>query len=440
MRKSFPRILLSGTLLALLALSIAIPASAFDGRSGDTITIAAGETVDDDLYVTANTVVVDGTIKGDLIALGQTITVNGTVEGDVMAAGQAVIINGTVMDDVRIAGSALFVGENAKIGGDVISAGGSLELRKGSSLGRDVVFAGGQALFAGDIVRNVDFAGGGLELRGTIGGSVKAEVGNPDESNGGASPAFFMPQTGISMPVVKTGLTIDPAAKIGGSLNYTSTKQLSIPAGVVSGKITRAEPTAEQRELAKQPTATERVVNGTLDILRRIVTLILFGLLLVWLLPAVIRTGSERIKTAPLPSFGWGIVAFAAFFLALMVVVIATILGGVIFGSLTLGSLSGTIIWLGIFALFALILGFVLAASFVAQVVVSALGGQLILARFSPSLSEHKVWPLVLGVVIFALLSAIPILGGLVRLIVVLLGLGALWFYGRELLVKKPAT
>src|SRR5687767_15870586 len=86
--KSFPRILFTATLLAMLTLSIASPALAFDGRGGDTVTIASGETINDDLYVAGETIVVDGTIKGDLVAFGQTITINGIVEGDLIAAGR----------------------------------------------------------------------------------------------------------------------------------------------------------------------------------------------------------------------------------------------------------------------------------------------------------------------------------------------------------------
>ncbi len=62
------------------------------------------------------------------------------------------------------------------------------------------------------------------------------------------------------------------------------------------------------------------------------------------------------------------------------------------------------------------------------------LGGKLILSRIKPEWAEHKIWPLILGVVIFAILVAIPIFGGLVNAIVILLGLGALWLYGRDLL------
>jgi len=436
--KSLTRVLVSAALLAILALSLASPALASEGRGGDTVTIPASEVVNDDLYVTAQTVVVDGTIKGDLIVFAKTITINGTIEGDLIGAGQDVIVNGTVMDDVRIAGAALSIGENAKIGSDLIGAGASLETHKGSSIGQDVVFAGGQVLFSGDIVRNVNVATGGLELRGTIGGNLKADVGNPDESNG-ASPGSYISNSSVSIPNVKIGLTIAPAAKIGGNLEYTSDKQLSIPAGVAAGKVTYTAPKVDENA-PKPLTPAQEALNSGLNAIRMMITLLLFGLLLGWLFPTFIKASIEYIKTAPIPSLGGGILSIAVFCLSLLVLVIAMMIGAILFGVLTLGSISGAIVLIGLLAIFALIVGFVLVISFVAQIIVSTLGGQLILARIKPELAEHKYWPLVIGVIIFAILAALPFVGWLINLIVVLFGLGAFWYLGRGMLEKKPVA
>jgi hypothetical protein len=114
------------------------------------------------------------------------------------------------------------------------------------------------------------------------------------------------------------------------------------------------------------------------------------------------------------------------------------VIGALIFGALTLSGLSVTVAFLGLLGIFVLVFGFTLAMAYVAQIIVSVLGGKLILEKVKPEWAEHKVWPLVLGVVLFALLTSIPVLGALVGLVVVLMGLGALWIFGRELF-KKPA-
>jgi hypothetical protein len=98
------RLLLVAGLVLLAVLLVVPPAWGMESRSGDQVVIGSDEVIDDDLYVTANEVVVEGIIRGDLIAFGSSITVDGTVEADLIAAGQSVQIGGTVNDDARIAG------------------------------------------------------------------------------------------------------------------------------------------------------------------------------------------------------------------------------------------------------------------------------------------------------------------------------------------------
>ena len=436
--KFLARLLAGTTLLAVLVLSTATPALAFDGRGGQTVTIAAGEVVNDDLYITAGTVVINGTVKGDVVALASTVTINGTVEGSLMAAGQDVIINGTVLGDARIAGAALFLGANAKIGGDIVGAGASLETRPGSAVARDTVFAGGQALLAGAIARNVKIATGGLEISGTVAGNVEAYVGSPDQGTG-RSPSSYMENTGVAVPSVSTGLSLDPTAKIGGDLNYTSSKQFQFPAGTVTGKTTHTIP-QPSRVPPQPPTLAQRAISAGLDFVRLAVTLMLFGLLLGWLFPTRLKAAAERIKTAPLPSLGSGVLSIAAWCFSVLALFIAVILGAILFGILSLGNISTTIVVVGLLAIFALIVSFWLVVLVVSQVIVGTLAGQWILGLFNTELAANKYWPMILGVVMYALLASIPVLGFLVWLVVMLLGLGALWFFGRQLFEKKPVA
>lgn len=431
MRNRFFHILVNSFLLTLLTLGVATPALAFDGRTGDNIVIGASEVINDDLYVGAENFTLDGTVKGDLVVAGAVITINGTVEGDLIAAGQTVIINGSIGDDARVAAGAILVGENAQIGGDIVAAGGSLEARQGSAVGRDAVFAGAQALLAGKIARNLNMGGGGLELRGTVGGDAFISAGDPEQS--GPGPMIFMPNSSIPLPSVQPGLKIDPEAKIEGALEYVSRREINFPGGI-AGQVRRIEPIVDPSSVVKPPTLMERTVTGVLDMFRNLFTLLLLGLLLVWLFPNFVKSSAEQVRTSPLPAFGWGIVSWAAFFFALTLILVAMLFGGIFFGILTLNGLSVAIIWTGVLVMFLIIVGFVLASTFVSKIVVSVLGGRLILSRMKPEWAEHRVWPLVLGVVFFAILAAVPILGGLVNIIVILLGLGALWLSGRDLL------
>ncbi len=434
-------------LFTLLTLTFTTPAFAFDGRSGDQVVIGSGEVINDDLYVGANSFTLDGTVNGDVIAFAQMVTINGTVNGDLMSGAQTVVVNGTVTGNIRMAGSVLFLGEKAKVGGDIVGAGYSLEVRKGSGIGRDLVFAGGQILLAGDVTRNAIVATSSFEIDGTIGGNVKAKVGEADQTQAGPPPSMVMPQSTIPVPLVKPGLTIDPAARIGGSLEYTQTRDLHFPAGVVVGKIIRTEPPADENRSRPnvEETAGKKVINWALDLVRSMVTLVLIGLLMLWLFPIFTKTLSDKLQAKPWHSLGWGVVAYAAFFFALLLVTFVMILTAILFGYLTLRGLSGTVIWLGILTLFALILGFILVTSFVAKIVFGQAIGKWILTSAKSPLAEHKYWPMVIGVcvivAVIALLSfpLIPgFLGGLTNLAIVFIGLGALWLWGREQFAKKP--
>ena len=418
------------SLIALLTVAIATPVMAFDGRGGDVVVIEADEVIEDDLYVGAESFTLEGTVKGDLYVAGSTIVINGTVEGDLVAAGQSVVINGAVTDDARIAGAGLQLGKDATIGDDLIAAGASLETRAGSVVEGELVYGGGQALLAGNVTGDVMVGSGALELVGEFGGDITAEVG--EKTEGGPSPSMYMSNTGISVPNVQPGLTIDEDAKIKGDLTYTQTVDVDIPGGVVGGEVTRNEPVVDKRVVVTPPTAGELAVTWVLDLFRSIVTLILFGLLLAWLAPSFIKTLTDKVQAQPAASLGWGVVAYAAFFFALLVLLVAMIVGAVVFGFITLGGVSGTIVWVGLLLMFAGILGFVLVTAFLTKIVVAWLGGKWILGRFNPSLAEHKFWPLVLGAVIIALLIKLPIIGWLIGLVVMFLGLGALWLWGRE--------
>ncbi|MBK9209604.1 MAG: polymer-forming cytoskeletal protein [Anaerolineales bacterium] len=418
------------SLIALLALTFATPAQAFDGRTGETVEIKADEVIEDDVYVTATEFTLEGTVKGDLIVFGQTIIINGTVEGDLIAAGQSVIINGTVTDDARIAGAELKISKTASVGGDVVSAGASLETEKGSAIAGELVIGAGQALLDGNVTGDVLAGIGSLELNGEFGGDVNAQVGDPEE--GGPPPSTYMPQAEIDFPTVKPGFNIGKDAKIKGNLDYTQTKDIKIPANAVSGKVTRSEPVVDKEFEYREPTPTEIATNWTFDLFRSIATLTIFGLLLGWLAPALMKTLTEKVQNQPAASLGWGLVAYAAFFFAILVILVAMIAGGILFGVLTLGSVSGTIIWIGILSIFAMIIGFILITAFLTKIIVAWLSGKLILSRINPALAEHKVWPLLLGVALIALLVALPYIGWLFGMLIMFIGLGAIWIWGRE--------
>lgn len=436
------------TLLAILAFAFATPARAFDGRSGDKIVINSDEVVDDDLYLAGTEIVMDGTVNGDLLAIGRIITINGTVTGDVIAAGEVVVINGIVVDDARIAGAALQIGSNANISGDLVAMSASLETKENSIVSGDLLVGSGQVLLAGDVAGDVLAGTDALELAGNFGGNVQAYVDMAEDTASSPPIRMFMTDIPITLPEVRPGLTIAREAVIQGNLAYPSTLDLDIPEGVVGGKIERTIPEMDDEEVEYQPTPAQKVGTWALNIVRAIVTLILFGLLLGWLFPMFMKATSEKINVQPWTSLGWGAIAWGAFFFLLFAIVLVMILGGIIFGFLTLGGVSGTIIWLGLLALLGFTVLFVLVTSYLTKVVVGNTIGKWILSKTNAALAEHKFWPMIIGVVVLVFVIEIfrfPLLplglfGWLINFAVILFGLGALWLWGREKFAQQPAA
>lgn len=449
--KHLHKILSIFMLLTLVSLAIATPAHAFDGRSGQNVTIEADEVIDDDLYVTAEKFTLKGTVKGDLIVFATLVTIDGSVDGDLIAAGQAIVINGTVTDDVRMAAAAMQVNDGAEIGDDMIAAGASIEVKSGSTIGGEAIVAGAQAVLSGSVAGDVLAATGALELNGAFGGDVDAYVDATDKNGESMQMQMYMNQDmPIDIPSVNTGLTVDDDAVIEGDLHYTSTVDLDIPTNAVDGKVTRTAPPVEPEDptMPVELTAGQRVMNWGFNILRWMATLIVLSLVLGWLFPKFMKAAPEQLWNKPLPSLGWGIVSFSAVGFAGLLIFVAWVIGIVVSSMLTLGWLTTTIVLVGLLAQIALVFGFILVTFLLTQILVSENIGKWILSRVKPELAEHKYWPSILGIVALVLglslfsFPLVPFLDGfgfLLKVAIVLFSFGALWLWGRAALQKQPA-
>jgi cytoskeletal protein CcmA (bactofilin family) len=418
-------------LLLGVGLFIVPPARAFESRSGETVIIGPDEVVDDDLYVFAMTLDLQGTVNGDLVFLGQSATVDGTVTGDLIAIGQHVAVAGEVNDDARVAAYAIEL--SGDVGDDLVAAGFSLDDGGSSGVGGDLVFAGYQALLAGQIDGDTNVAGGAVRIEGTIAGDVDVNVGGAETGQGGQMPPRIPFFPGVpSVPSVSPGLTVGDDASIGGDLSYTANQRVEIREGAVDGEIDFSRYVPERTQEEAEPSAVLAVLRWFVRQLRRLVTLLLVGALMLWLFPAWTRKMETIVRSKPLPSLGWGVVALAAFIVGMVVLVIVTVLLAVVFGVVTLGELAGRFVTLGLVIFGAAGFGFSVFWSYVTRVVISLLLGHLIFRLFGFQTTEKLWWPGLVGVLIFVLVTAIPVLGWLVGFLAALLGLGALWIWAQE--------
>jgi cytoskeletal protein CcmA (bactofilin family) len=408
--------------LVVLATFIFVPsAQAFDGRSGEKIVIPQDEVINDDLYLGGTEIIVEGTINGDLMAGGQTVVINGKVTGDLFVAGTSVTINGEVGDDVFAAAGAVTLGPSAKVGDDVITTGMSVETRHGSEIGGSLLVGAGQGLLVGNVGEDLLSGTANLRLEGSIGRDAIIRVGS---AKNGFSPSNFSGPNNPPMPSVPAGLTFGPDAKVNGKLEYTSQDVVDI-SSAISANVTHKLPPMDQ-ELSREITRRTATTSFFFDLMRRMLALLLIGLLIAWLAPRWITRTAEMVESRPLPSLGIGLVGLVATPILFFTALGSIILLAIIFGLLSLGSLTGLTLLTGFPLLGLAFVAFLFIVSYLCQAVAAYLVGRWIVSKVQPEWNSKIYWPLLIGLVLFALLFAIPVLGGFLQFAVVLAGLGAI--------------
>lgn len=369
--------------------------------------LPAGETVDNDLVLSGNNVVLDGTVVGDVLAVGSVVQINGVVKGSLVILSQDATINGEVEGTVYVVGFSLNVGSSAVLQRNLYYLGLSMTLLPGSSIGRDLV---GVSLFGarleGEIGRSIRAVIGPLELVKRI---IETIGGQPLPSGTGlldrealdgkyGYPARVMASTKFS------GINL----RMGEGLSWISSpQQVNWQAGQID--------TVRLREW----------IEGRL---RELISLLLVGLLMIWISSPRLVRAAQALRQKPLPVFGYGllalIIAFNLFALAILLMVLFFALGT------WLGAVAPWDISLTFWGVFLSALGLAtsllaLYVLYVTKVIVAYLVGLMVLKPLGPKASRYKIVPLLVGLIVYVLLHSIPTLGWVIGVIVTALGLGA---------------
>jgi hypothetical protein len=226
------------------------------------------------------------------------------------------------------------------------------------------------------------------------------------------------------MPTVRPGLQIADSARINGQLAYTARAPMTIGNQVVGGVVYHAQPT--------ETVAAPGMGATLVDHLRRLAALTLMGLLLMWLVPGWTRRLVDTVQQRPLPTFGWGLVAGVSIMASVIGLGVITGVVAATLGATTLYGLMALAIVLGLLGEATLITAAITFTALVAQALASYLGGRWLLERLQPKWTAHRVVPWLVGIVTFVVLTAVPIVGGIVGFGAAVFGLGALWIWAGE--------
>ena len=312
------------------------------------------------------------TSSGNVFGGGNNFQINQDVNGDLVLAGSKLEINGNVVHDFIGAGGEITV--NGNVSGNVIATGGTIKVNR--NVGGDVAAFGGQILLSRDSVVNGDImlGGGDITLDGVINGNGQVSAGTL--------------HTGDNFKL-KGNLKLDaqnypPNLKdnVGGSLNITARNE-----------------TKTQYAAAYEGFSVFWFVFWF--ILKLIASLVL-GLILIYLFPGFVDRLKEIVRDSPLKT---GI-------LGLLVLIFLPILS--LFLLITFFGWSLSVLMI-------LILAFGLL---IAAVPIKLLAGEIIYNNILKKRAGKMMYYLV-GAILFAILFEIPLLGGLIHFIVLLIGLGA---------------
>jgi cytoskeletal protein CcmA (bactofilin family) len=338
-------------------------------RNGPTVVVAAGETIDDDVFAGGGqTVTISGHVTGDAYAVAETVVVNGSIDGDLIAAAQQVVVDGTIGGNVRAAGATVTI--NGSVGRSVAGLAQHVNVTSNGRIAGSLLAAGQTVDAFGQIGRGVTVGGGTLQLAGTVGGPVLARVET---------------------------LSVAPSAHLARTLDYQANQEASVPAGTVSGGV-------QFTPLPQQAPAPTPVLNGLLDLsaLIGLSGAFLIGALSLVLMPRASARAAELGRQQPWQSFGVGV---------------ALLIGTPVAALLVGLTLVGLPVAFSIMALY--VLGVMLAWPAVALVVGTQLARMVRSERPLPVLGA-----LALGLIVLHLVTHLPFVGPLVIFCGVVFGLG----------------
>jgi cytoskeletal protein CcmA (bactofilin family) len=366
------RKLLLGALLA--GLLVPVGALAMSVSSGQSVTVAKGETHQGTLFAGSQVITIDGDIDGDLVCAANTVTVNGTVRGDVLCGAQTITINGTVEGNVRVAGQS--VNLNGSVARNGMVATQSLTMGTAAKLAGDMGIVGQSASINGPVQRDVYGAMQSLNLAAPV-GAVTAAINN---------------------------LTISGDGKINGDLRYTSSETLNVDKSKVTGQVVHTQPAKHDK--ANADDAARASLAGRLYWM---LAAVLMGLAIVFVAPRHVRRVSQVMRDRPGAAVGWGLII--ALITPLLILLLA-------------------------FTVIGIPLAFLLGLGYVAALIVSGVLAGIAAGEWFVDRAEWRtnplLWAALVGVSLSVIIFSIPFIGWLVALVATWWALGGLVLSARH--------
>lgn len=362
-------------LVFAVLLLFAVPVAIYANQ--DRFYLGEDEEYNANLYWTGEKLDIMGRVNGDIYAAGSKIVISGEVKGDIIAVAETIKITGTVDGNVRLAAKSVTIDGQVKRALTVLAE--TIYINDKASVGATAL------IFA----RNI-------EVRGDISGNLD-----------GMAESIF-----ISGKITHTNIKVDDlvlsdTAEIRGNLNYKSVVEAEIPAGaIVRGEINYT--VSKARDLSPYATATYYAGK-----FMKLISLFILGLALIMIMKKPSMQVARRMKEDPTKALLWGLIAFIVTPLLALVLFI-TIIG--------------------------IPLALILVAVYVISLYVAKVLTALVIGRLLAKELKWKLpwpWVLLLGLVVYLILSSLPYIGGAFVLLAIWWGMGGIIQAKKEFLKEK---
>lgn len=303
-------------------------------------------------------------IDDNLFTAGNTVSIKGVIEDDLFVAGNIINIEGEIKGNLFAAGNTINI--SGKINKDAFLAGNMINIQDNANIARDIAIGANSITINGKIGRNVFSGSSMLSINGQVEGDINAGT---------------------------SSINIGDNAKIEGKFKYTNDKELNIQN---SSLVKKGIEFNQIKSSEINITLKTKIITWLLGLIQ----FIILGIIFVLIIPKYFQKISEIITKNTLKNIGVGFIIFAIIPIAIFITII-TIIG-----------IPLSMIILGLFVLFSFLAKYWCAY---------CLGKYIGKNKYSPIVA------MIVGATLLQILFFIPIIGFVAKIIILFIGLGAIY-------------
>ncbi len=331
-------------------------------------------------FLSGENTTLDDNVNGNVFAFGPEVAINGDIDGNLFVIGNKVNLQGNVSGSVYSLATFFHQMENSAIEQSLYSLALDLSTEKGSTIGRDLWAA---ALF----------------------GNVYGSIGRHDNSTIGPREIYEVLNTYFNRSITGQATTSNSHQKVNA---FAALSVKPVVHHELRRALVRNHSSADFPQSRIFAPAEANLTEEFLLKLKAFVTFLLVGGLAIWLIPAYFQRWVDKVRNKPLASAGYGLIVLINGYI-MAVVLLLLILGlAFAFFFLRMPFLGSIVLGGGLGSLVVAFATFLASTMFLSKAIVAFLAGFLILNKLWPGGLKYKIVPLLLGLILYGLVAAIP--------------------------------